>query len=388
MLIDVLIVLFCISAIYRGRRSGFVHQFFSAAGFFGGLFIGSLIEPHIVNFAHSPQSRTLLTITTTLSFALIGLTIGEYLGYRLKRHVYVKPINRVDNFLGSILSIISLLLGIWLVASVLTNWPSTSIHTALRNSRIVNGLNRILPPAPNVIAGIGRIIDPNGFPDVFAGNEPVLQAPINLPSLGIMANAVNQDEASVLRIRGQGCGGIVSGSGFIFKPGLVATNAHVVAGITHPVAQDTRGNHNASVVLFDPRVDLAVLRVNNLSNKSLKINQTSANHGTPAAALGYPGGGDFSARPAAVIEQFEAIGRDIYGRGRTVRNVYEIQANIIPGNSGGPLIDQAGSVIGMIFAESTTYNHVGYALTGSQINGELNDVSPNSGAVSTGTCTE
>jgi S1-C subfamily serine protease len=388
MLVDILIILFSVSAIYRGKRSGFVHQFFSTVGFFGGLFLGSWLQPHVVNLASTTDLRTLIIITTTLGCALVGLTLGEYAGLRLKRHFFVKPINTVDNVFGGVLGVITLLVSVWLLASVAVSLPTSGLQTSLRSSQILTGLNRLLPPAPSVIAQLSHLIDPNGFPDVFAGNEPIPKTNVSLPALGDLQTAVSNDESSVLRIRGTGCGGIVSGSGFVFGTGLVATNAHVVAGIQHPYAQDANGTHSARVVWFDPELDLAVLRVNNLAGHSLTMDTKPADRGTPAAALGYPGGGNFSAAPAAILDEFKAVGHDIYDRGNTSRDVYEIQANIIPGNSGGPLVTRDGSVIGIVFAESTTYNHVGYALTSTQINGELKQGATQTQTVSTGNCAE
>jgi S1-C subfamily serine protease len=388
MLVDILIVVLGISNAYHGRHSGFVRQFSSTAGFLAGLFLGSWLQPHFVNLAHSTEARSWVVILATLGCALAGLTLGEYVGLHLKRRFFIKSINRLDNDLGGVLGIVTLLFAVWLMAAVAIGFPSNGVRSELRSSHIITELNRLLPPAPSVVAQLGRLINPNGFPDVFAGNEPLLRSKVNLPALGDLAAAVTKDEGSVLRISGQGCGGIVSGSGFVFGPDLVATNAHVVAGIQHPYAQDTNGNHSTKVVWFDPELDLAVLRVNNLAGHSLDLVNGSVGRGTPVAVLGYPGGGNFNARPAAVIDEFNATGYNIYGRGNTNRDVYEIQADIIPGNSGGPLVGRDGSVVGMVFAESTTYNHVGYALTSHQVSGELKQATSHTQTVSTGSCAE
>lgn len=388
MLIDILIVLSCLSALYRGRSSGFVRQSLAFAGFFGGLFLGSWLQPHTVRLSQTTGTRAVILAITVLGCALLGLTIGENLGLHLKRRLFHKHINRLDNILGSGLSLVSLLLSIWLIASIASGLPFKDMRMALRSSHIITQLNRLLPPAPTVVAHLGRLIDPNGFPDVFIGNEPIPRNPVNLPALGDLQTAVNKDKNSVLRIKGQGCGGVVSGSGFVVGSGLVATNAHVIAGIHHPYAQDANGSHSASVIWFDPGLDFAVLRVNNLAGQSLTISSAPIDRGTPAAVLGYPGGGDFSAGPAAVLDQIKASGRDIYGRGQTLRDIYEIQADIIPGNSGGPLVDQSGNVIGVVFAESTTYNHVGYALATAKVNSEIKQASNQTQPVSTGVCAE
>jgi S1-C subfamily serine protease len=170
--------------------------------------------------------------------------------------------------------------------------------------------------------------------------------------------------------------------------GLVATNAHVVAGIAHPFVQNSDHSYPAKVVWFDPNLDFAVLKVSGLPESSLTIATTTASRGTASAVLGYPGGGSFNASPAAVLDEFSAVGRNIYGSGHTVRDVYEVKANIIPGNSGGPLVTSDGKVIGVVFAESTAYNHVGYALTTSQVNNELKQAVGKTQPVSTGSCAE
>lgn len=387
MLIDLAVFVLAISTALRGRGLGFVRQLFSAVGFFGGLFLGSWLQPHVVQLAHTTLSRALILVITTMSCALIGLTIGEYAGVHLKLRFFNSDINKLDNVLGSGLSVVSLLLSVWLLASIARGLPFNSFQVSLRDSRIVAGLNRLLPPAPGIIASLGHLIDPNGFPDVFIGSEPS-PSQVNLPALGNLAAAVNADRGSVLRIRGQGCGAIISGSGFVIAPGLVATNAHVVAGIDHPYVQDSNQSYRASAVWFDPNLDFAVLKVPGLPEAGLKLAAGSEARGTPAAVLGYPGGGNFNAGPAAIIDEFNAVGRNIYGSGHTIRDVYEVKASVIPGNSGGPLVAANGQVIGVVFAESTSYNQVGYALTTSQVSNEIHQAEASQQAVGTGSCAE
>jgi S1-C subfamily serine protease len=388
MLIDILIIIFAISALYRGREIGFVRQLLSTVGFFAGLFLGAWIEPHTVSVAHTPPTRALVTLLTTLGCALILLTLGEYAGVRLKHKVLLKRINTFDNGLGALLGIVSLLFSIWLATAIVNALPNAGIQQAVHSSRIVRALDRALPGAPTLIADLGRLIDPNGFPQVFIGSEPIPRGEAKLPNLGSLQAAVNRDHLSVVRVQGEGCGGIVEGSGFVVGSNLVATNAHVVAGIAHPYVQDANGTHSATVIWFDSNLDFAVLRVSNLSGNSLVIGNGHSGPGTPAAVLGYPGGGPFNAGAAAVLDQFTASGRNIYGRGETQRDVYEIQADVRPGNSGGPLVAEDGTVIGVVFAESTTYQHVGYALTTSQITTEINQATAENRAVGTGRCAE
>ncbi|HEY5442761.1 MAG TPA: MarP family serine protease, partial [Candidatus Saccharimonadales bacterium] len=277
---------------------------------------------------------------------------------------------------------------VWLLASVLSTLPSMNMRTELQSSRIIKFLNQQLPAAPTLIADLGRLIDPNGFPQVFIGSEPSPPSNVTSPNLGSIQPAVARDRASVVKVEGQGCGGVVEGSGFVVATNEIATNAHVVAGIRQPYVQDGNGLHRAAVIWFDSNLDFAVLRVSNLAGPKLPIASGHVEQGTAAAVMGYPGGGPFTAGGATVLDEFMATGRDIYGHGATNRNVYELQASIIPGNSGGPLVNEAGSVIGVVFAESTTYQHVGYALTTDKVISSIDQATARNQPADTGQCAE
>ncbi|MDB5170413.1 MAG: serine protease [Candidatus Saccharibacteria bacterium] len=388
MLIDLLIVGLAVSALYRGKQIGFVRQACSTGGFFIGLFLGAWLEPHTVSLVSGQTAKGLITLMTTLGLALVLLTVGEYAGFHLKHRVIPKRLNGFDNGLGSVLGVATLIFSVWLLAAVSISLPFNGLQSAVDSSRIIARLNRVLPNAPNVIADLGQLIDPNGFPKVFTGREPQPRTTANLPSLGELETAVKQDRDSIVKIIGQGCGGIVDGSGFVVRPDLVATNAHVVAGIKNPHVQDDNGTHKATVVWFDPNLDFAILRVNDLAGRSLKLSTATASPGTPVAILGYPGGGVFVAKPGAVLDQFIASGRNIYGKASASRQVYEVQADIIPGNSGGPMVSKDGSVVGVIFAESTTYDQVGYALTAASISDAIAQAESRNRVTGTGQCAE
>lgn len=386
--VDLIIIVLVLAALFRGSEIGFVRQLFSTIGFFGGLFLGAVIQPHIVKLVHSTLAKSILSLMVTLGLAFFLLGIGEYVGIVFKKRVHQLNIDLLDNFLGSILSAITILVAAWLSASILLSLPYPRLQTNIHGSKIITNLDEVLPPAPNIIAGIGHLIDPNGFPEVFIGNEPSPPGGVKEPSLGSMQAAVNADEASVVKVEGQGCGGIVEGSGFVVGSDLVATNAHVVAGIQTPYVLDGNNLEKATPIWFDPNLDFAVLRVNHLSGRPLVIDYNQVARGTPAVTLGYPEGGNFRANPAAVLDEFTAVGRNIYGQGNTARDVYELSATVVPGNSGGPLVAKDGSVIGVVFAESTTYKHVGYALTTSQVIDEINQAEAQNRVVGTGSCAE
>lgn len=386
--IDIIIILFAIGALIRGRELGSIRQIFSTLGFFGGLLIGAWIGPHLIHFGHTELSRSLITLIVTLGMALIGLSLFEFVGEFLKSKVQLHKVDILDRGFGSLVGVVTLLATIWLGAAILVKLPYPGLQMGLHDSAIVSWLNRALPDAPTVVADLSNTIDPNGFPQVFTGNEPAPSSS-SLPSLGSLSVAVSKDQASVVKIQGRGCGGVVEGSGFVAGTGLVVTNAHVVAGVANPEVFDQDGNHYATTVIwFDPNLDFAVLKVNGLTAAPLVIDTQIADNNTPAAVLGYPGGGDFTADPANVLQEFTADGRNIYNQGDTERDVYEINADVIPGNSGGPLINSNGSVIGIVFAQSTVYNQVGYALTTSTPMHELQQAEAQQQPTSTGACAD
>lgn len=388
MLIDLALVLAGALALYRGKHTGFVRQACLTGFFFGGLFLGAWIDPAITGLVHGLAAKSIVAAWSTFGVAIIGLAIGEYIGLHLKHRVLPKRINIMDEIFGSALALTTLLLSAWLLAAISASFSLQPVQKQVEHSHIISALNNTLPDAPKVIANIGRLIDPNGFPDVFAGIEPLPKDNVALPSLGVLQHAVAKDRPSVVKVVGQGCGGLVDGSGFVVKQGFIATNAHVVAGIKSPRVIDSKGIHRSTVVWFNANLDVAVLRVNGLTAASLTFANMAADDGLPIAVLGYPGGGPFTAKPGAVLDQFLASGRSIYGRESASRDVYEIKADIIPGNSGGPIVDQSGAVIGMVFAESTSYKHVGYALTSPSIAKAIGRAVDRNQPVSTHRCAE
>jgi S1-C subfamily serine protease len=259
------------------------------------------------------------------------------------------------------------------------------LASGIQNSRVLQALDRVLPPAPDVLARVERAIGVGNFPRVFTGLEPSPAPPVTGPNAAAVNAAAAAGRAATVRIEGLGCGGLLEGSGFVAGPGLVATNAHVVAGVDNPAVVDASGAHRAVVVLFDPKLDFAVLRTSGLSATPLHLASGIDSRGTVGAVLGYPGGGNFTVSPAAILGEQPALGRDIYDSGLIRRDIYSLQSVVRPGNSGGPLITPSGSVIGVVFAMSTTDNNLGYALTSAEVIPDLTHAAT-AGPVSTGPC--
>jgi len=387
--LDLIILVFLVSALIRGIEVGFVRQICSTSGFFIGLFIGAWVESHLIGHIETPDSRAVFALLVTLGCAVLLMLVGEVVGLRLKfRLSQVMVTDKIDRVLGSGLAAVTLLVGVWLGASVFRNMPVDFVQREIRSSRVVAILNNRLPSAPSLITKLGHLIDPNGFPQVFTGLERSVQSNAPLPDIGALNSAVQKDHVSIVKVEGEGCGGVVQGSGFVAANNSVITNAHVVAGVRQPLILDSNGDHASKVVWFDPNLDLAILRAKELAGPPLPLDTKLAASGTAAAIVGYPGGGSFTANPAAVLEAFTAIGRNIYNHSNTERRVYSLKATIEQGNSGGPVITKDGSVIGILFAKSTSYDQVGYALTADQVTAPLAQAQQATTAVSTGDCAE
>jgi S1-C subfamily serine protease len=188
-------------------------------------------------------------------------------------------------------------------------------------------------------------------------------------------------------VLGQACGRIQEGSGFLVEGNHIITNAHVVAGVQSPeVQQQDGGSFPATTVLFDPHLDLAVLRVNAAPAESLALLPDTLGRAARGGVVGYPGGGDLRGVEAAVRRDLSALGRDIYGEDTVRRDVYELQAVVVPGNSGGPFVTVEGVVAGVVFAASSANDGIGYALTSEEVLPSLGRAVAREAPVGTGPC--
>ncbi len=385
--VDVVLVVVALLAAYQGARVGAVVQVCAILGFFGGLYLGALLASVTVHWARSPTARTAVALSTMVGVAFALGMAGRVLGGMLVVRVHPGFGRTLDAGLGTVVAVIAALVTFWLLASTLVNSSSVALDSAILQSRVISGLDNVLPAPPSVFSQAQGFLTAEGFPPVFAALAPASARPVALPSDSQLRRAVQAAQASTVKVEGYGCGVLQEGSGFVAAPGLVVTNAHVVAGIPSPLVQVGTSVKTTRVVYFDPAFDLAVLRVSGLTAPVLRLDPGTVDRGVQAAVLGYPDGGPFTVDGAGVMALFEAQGRDIYGHALTVRNVYELNALVRPGNSGGPLVLPDGRVVGVVFSRSTVDANVGYALTSPDVLSRLAQAVPVTTAVGTGPCT-
>jgi S1-C subfamily serine protease len=388
-LIDLIVLVFAALAALRGWRLGLLGQVFELGGGFGGLLAGLYLGPHAA--AWFAKSGALVRSAVSLVVVFVMLSVGQTIGYLIGRR-FGAIAQRVrlkftDSILGGAFGVAVVLVSFWLVGSLLVQGPSRAIARALRESSLLSATNRVLPDPPNVLAYLRQYLDTSGFPQVFAGLPRPVGPPVRLPSDAKARKAVQLAAKSTVRIVVSGCGGTQLGSGWIATSRAVITNAHVVAGGRSVVIEDQAGQHQGSVVLFDPHIDIAVIRADGFAGPPLTLDVNPLTRGAPGAILGYPGGiSRIVAHRAAVSARFQAHGKDIYGRRDVFREVYELRAPIRQGDSGGPFVVPNGHVAGVNFAASTTDAGVGYALTGSTVAKDVRSGSARTAPVSTGAC--
>jgi S1-C subfamily serine protease len=304
-----------------------------------------------------------LVMATACGLGYLGRMIGSYSNVSLRRH----HLGNVDATLGVGVAVVAVLLSVWLVAAVISSPNSrfASLDAAVNRSDILHSIDRILPQTPSIFNDLQNFLNSQGFPQVFSTLTPPSTPNVAPPTTAQTRALANPAVFSTVKILGMACTNEQEGSGFVVGPGLVATNAHVIAGESSGNTQVLVGGtaYNATPVFFDPSFDLAVLRTNAPLGPVLTISSSLVPNGTPAALLGYPENGPLTVDPAGVTEEVTAIGKDIYNSGSVSRGVYALAATVLPGNSGGPLMGPGGQVIGVVFSRSTVYSNVGYALT-------------------------
>ena len=386
-LLDLAILFLLATAGLNGYRRGAALQLSAYAGLLLGLLVGALVAPPISRLVSSPLMQAALALIILLSMATIGDAVGWLVGRKVWVLARQSKLKAIDAAGGSVVAVVAVLLATWFVAFNLVNGPWPSLSREIRQSAIVQTLDDALPRPPSVLAEMRTFLNRFGFPEVFAGFPPAPAGPVDVPTNAQVRAAAGKADESTVKIEGAACGAILEGSGFVAAPNYIVTNAHVVAGMKSPQIESMDGGSQpALVVAFDPKLDIAVLYVNHTPAPPLTLDPVDEGRGAEGVVLGYPGGGPFQYGAAAVRRELSAIGRDIYGRSVVDRKVYEMQALVRPGNSGGPFVLLDGEVAGVVFAASTTDDEIGYAIASPQVIPILSKAEGKSQAVSTDGC--
>jgi uncharacterized membrane protein required for colicin V production len=342
--LDWIVVGFAVLLAIRGAQQGFVAGALALAGLVVGAVVGGRLASAVfASGSHSPYAP-LIALGGGLLLVILFQSLGLRIGLSIRSGVRgIPPLRSLDTAGGFLLGGAAGLALAWVLGVVALQLPGqTYLRDEVQRSIVLRRLNKLLPPS-TVLAALARI-DP--FP---ALGGPLAQVPPPNPQvLGLPG--VRRAAPSVVRIVGTACGLGVEGSGWVARPGLVVTAAHVVAG-QRDTAVDTFGPGGklaAQAVAFDPTNDVAVLRVSGLRARPLPL--VDARPGTEAAVLGYPEDGPFDAAPVRIGRTIFALMDDAYGRGPVGRTVTTLRGTVRHGDSGGPAVDANGAVETTAFA--------------------------------------
>ncbi len=387
-LLDLALVLLVVAATVAGARSGLLPQIGGLLGAAAGGIAAILALPWATDLLAGvdPLPRALAVLAGLLGAIVVGEGLGSYLGRLAQSAIDGGFLGILDGVGGALVGAVQGVLVAWLTGGLLAVGPFPTLAAQAQTSTVVRGLADVLPPPTAFVDELAALIDASGLPDVFVGLEPLPAAPVELPS-DAEARAIGTAAAgATVKVTSQACRATLLGSGVVVARGYVATNAHVVAGASATRVSGGGLTVDATVVLFDPELDVALLYAPRLRAAPLRFATAEPARGTVGAVLGYPNGGPLRVVPAAVGRRLSAEGRDIYGRSTVERSILELRAEIDRGDSGGPFVLPDGTVGGLVFAESRADPEIGYALSPVDVAVRIAPAIGRTSAVATGPC--
>jgi len=325
-----------------GARRGFLATALSAAGILVGALLGARLAPHLLSDGSTSPYTPLVALLGAGAFAVLFEAVGATLGGRLRGALTLRPLQGADSLAGFVLGAAMGLVLVWVVGAVALQLPGqTRLRQEAQRSEVLEQLNEIAPPS-RALRALARV-DP--FPSIVG---PL--APVEPPSADVLRTPGTKAAApSVVRVLGTACGLAISGSGWVAAPGLVVTNAHVVAGQDDTTVEASgSGRLDADAVAFDTDNDVAVLRVRGLRARPLRLVEPDS--GDSVAILGYPENGPFRASPGRIGPTVTVLTEDALGRRRIARRITSFRGRVRKGNSGGPAVNARGEVETTVFA--------------------------------------
>lgn len=376
--LDWSILAFTLALALWGYRQGLIVGALTLFGFGAGAFLGSRVGPLLLTKgSHSPYAPLCAALGALLVGALMAVTVESF-ALGLRERIVRRPFLSAADGAGGAALIASVALGLaWVFGAVLLHAPATArLRADIQQSVILRSLNDVLPPSGPLLNALDRV-DP--APTVLGPAAPVAPPDAKIASDPEVLNAGD----SVVRVLSTACGLGIEGSGWAVEPEVVVTNAHVIAGSDDTTVTTQAGVElDATPIYYEPRQDLALLRVG-AALPTLPIS-ARRREGEDGAVLGYPENGPYSLAPARIGETRETVSEDSYGNGPVERTIVAMSGAVRSGNSGGPLVDPGGNVVGTVFAATTSGPRGGFAVPAELVREALGRTAE---GVDTGPCT-
>lgn len=389
-LLDWLLVLLVLAYAISGYWQGFVTGAFATVGLLVGGGLGVFLAPFALGNASPSLAVSVGALFIVILCASLGQAGLQYLGSRVRSRITWQPVRALDAVGGAALSAAAVLLVAWALGVAISGSRIAGVTPLVRSSAVLGEVDALLPrDSADVLQAFNDVVGEGFFPrylEPFAPERIVEVAPGDKRML--QRPGVRSAGASILKVRGTNrCGRGVEGSGFIYAPDRLMTNAHVVAGVTDPDVIIDGSPVPGRVVYYNPNVDLAVISFDSGTRRALPFDE-DAQAQDAVAIVGYPQDGPYDVRAGRIRAEQRLRSPNIYGDGTVIREVFSLRGLVRPGNSGGPILTTRGQVAGVVFAASVTDADTGYALTASQAQDAAAAGERNSTAVSTGACAD
>jgi S1-C subfamily serine protease len=378
----VILVLVALSAL-RGFAEGAIRQILGLLGLVAGLLIGTAIAPSLSTHITHAAWRPLLALGIILAMSIIGSALGGLLGSVVAKFAHAFMLGPVDRIAGVVVGAIVALVLCWLVAGILASASWGSVASQIQESAILSAMDSVMPPVPSIDAKVAALFPGAEFPAIFDKLvQPTLRQfvkPNNLPPL---VDSLSGPTNIVKVLASGNCTTETEseGTAFYIATNEVLTNAHVLAGHT----TFSVNGHPATVALYDPENDLAVLRVPSQSATPYSFASGLPADNTKVQVIGFPLNGTRTRAVGYVEGELEGQGRDIYNQTVIAKKVIALEVNINPGNSGSPVLAN-GDVVGVIDSKSLTFASTAYAIPDNIVQSDLAKVHAK-GTVSTQSC--
>ncbi|UXA17687.1 acid resistance serine protease MarP [Mycobacterium sp. SMC-4] len=387
--LDIAILAVALIAAVSGWRSGAPGSLLALIGVALGAVAGVLLAPHVVDHIDGPRTKLFVTLFLILTLVVIGEIAGVVLGRAVRGAIRNPALRVADSVVGVAVQLVLVLTAAWLLGTALMSSPQPNLAAAVRDSRVIAEVDQVAPDwLRSVPDRLSSLWATAGLHDVLKPFGPTPVVAVDEPDQSLKESAVvGMTRSSVVKVQGvaNSCQKMLEGTGFVVSPNRVMSNAHVVAGSDTVTVEVDGQTYDATVVSYDPDADISILNVPDLPSAPLQFADDEAPSGTDGIVMGYPGGGDFVATPARVRETIELNGPDIYRTKTVTREVYTIRGEVAQGNSGGPMINRGGKVLGVVFGAAVEDKDTGFVLTAEEVSRQMARVG-NVDPVPTGTC--